>query len=158
MEIFTAISLWLHDMATVLLIGHYLLLVLVYLPLLKSEFQSTQVQQFLQKITQRIQPWLGVALLIFLATGILLMLVNPNYLGVGNFGNQWSILMVLKHIMVIGMVALAFWIGMLTRPAMAQRTAAYNPHPPFIFHITNIIQLQAVLGVLVLLMTGFARM
>lgn len=158
MAILTSLALWLHDLATVILIGHYLLLVLVYLPLMTSEFQAAEMSRLLSKVSQRVQPWMGLSLLIFMATGILLMFADPNYLGVGNFGNSWSVFMVLKHMVVIGMIAVAFWITTLTRPAMIARLAAYNPHPPILYRMSAVINIQAALGVLVLFLTGLARM
>ncbi len=158
MAILTSLALWLHDLATAVLIGHYLLLVLVYLPLMASEFQAAEMSRLLGKVNHRVQPWMGLSLLIFMATGILLMFADPNYLGVGNFGNSWSIFMVLKHIVVIGMIAVAFWITTLTRPAMTVKIAAYNPHPPILYRMSAMIKTQAVLGVLVLFLTAVARM
>jgi uncharacterized membrane protein len=158
MAILTSFALWLHDLATVILIGHYLLLVLVYLPLMASEFQAAEMSRLLGKVNQCVQPWMGLSLLIFMATGILLMFADPNYLGVGNFGNSWSILMVLKHMVVIGMIAVAFWITTLTRPAMMVKLATYNPHPPILYRMSAMIKTQAALGVLVLFLTGLARM
>lgn len=158
MNLLSALALWLHDMATVILIGHYLLLVLVYLPLLRSDFSAADAGRFLQNVTRRIQPWMGVSLLVFMVTGVLLMLVNPNYLGVGQFVNRWSIMMVVKHVVVIGMIAVAAWVTLLTRPASMAKAAAYNPHPPLLYRIDAVLQIQAALGVLVLLLTGLARM
>jgi uncharacterized membrane protein len=156
MAILTSLAVWLHDLATVLLIGHYALLVVVYLPLIKSGSIHVDAGLFLQDVTRRVQPWMGISLLTFVVTGILLMVANPDYLGVGQFGNRWSVLMLGKHIVVIGMVALASWIAALTRPAAAARIT--NPHPPFHYRIDRLIQVQAVLGVLVLFMTAVARM
>jgi uncharacterized membrane protein len=160
MAILTSLALWLHDLATVLLIGHYALLVVVYLPLIKSGSIHVDAGLFLKDVTRRVQPWMGISLLTFVVTGILLMVANPDYLGVGQFGNRWSVLMLGKHIVVIGMVALASWIAALTRPAAARtaKAAVSNPHPPFLYRIDRLIQVQAVLGVLVLFMTAVARM
>jgi uncharacterized membrane protein len=157
MALTSSLAVWLHDLATVVLIGHYLLLVLVYLPLLKSESQAVDTGRFLKNVIHRAQPWMGICLLVFIVTGILLMFTNPNYQGVGQFGSHWSVWMLAKHIVVIGMVGLASWIGALTRPSMAARAAAYNPHPPAQYRIHTWIQVQASLGVLVLFMTAIAR-
>jgi len=90
MAILTSFALWLHDLATVILIGHYLLLRLVYLPLLTSEFQAAEMSQLLSKVNHRL--------------------------------------------------------------------AAYNPHPPILYRMSAMIKIQAALGVLVLFLTGLARM
>ncbi len=158
MAILTSFALWLHDLSAVILIGHYVLLVLVYLPLIASEFHAVDGDQLLRKVNQRILPWLGLSLVIFFATGILLMFTNPNYLGLGNFGNWWCIMMLVKHMLVIGMIGVAFWITTLTRPAMITRVAGYNPHPPTLYRMDTMIKIQAALGVMILFLTGLARM
>ena len=90
-QILIALSVWLHALGTVVLIGHYLLLSVIYLPVL-ARYNST----ILSEISKRSRPWMYTSLLIFMMTGIYLMLVDPNYLGVGNFGNLWGVLMLVK--------------------------------------------------------------
>ena len=77
-----ALSVWLHALGTVILIGHYLLLSVIYLPVLEKNGGT-----LLSEISKRSRPWMFVSLAIFMVTGIYLMFVDPNYLGVGDFGN-----------------------------------------------------------------------
>jgi uncharacterized membrane protein len=153
----TALSLWLHDLATIVLIGHYLLFALVYQPVMKQDLDETQAARLVKKIFKRMRLWLGLALLVFLVTGVLLMFANPNYLGVGNFGNSWSILMVIKHIVVIAIIALDFWVQrVMTAGAMEQKGLFALLYARF-SGLPRLIQTQALLGTLVLLLTAFAR-
>jgi putative copper export protein len=87
-------------------------------------------------------------------TGIYLMLVDPNYMGVGNFGNAWAIAMLVKHILVIVMIALGFWYNAILRvgPLMSSN----NPKPA-IARFRTYVNAMAVCGILVLLLTAFAQ-
>ena len=150
-QILIALSVWLHALGTVILIGHYLLLSVIYLPVL-TRYNGN----ILSEISKRSRPWLYASLLIFIVTGIYLMLVDPNYLGVGNFGNVWGMLMLVKHILVVGMIALGFWFNAILRvgPMMGSNNSAELGMRRF--HLYS--NLMAISGVLVLLLTALAQM
>jgi len=73
----------LHTLATVIFIGHYLLLSLLYLPVLSKLEQGGTAA--LSEISKRNRVWLYIALGLFAVTGIYLTLVDPYYLGLGKF-------------------------------------------------------------------------
>ncbi len=77
-HILIALSVWLHAVGTVILIGHYLLLSVIYLPVLEKDGGT-----FLSQISKRSRPWMYISLVIFMVTGIYLMFADPNYMGVG---------------------------------------------------------------------------
>ena len=63
-------------------------------------------------ISSRSRNWLYAAMLALAITGMHLMWVDPDYLGFGNFfGNTWSIIVSVKHLLVAGMVGLGFWFN-----------------------------------------------
>ncbi len=102
-------SYWLHTLATIILIGHYLLLGLIYLPAYKNHLKDAQLAGLLKEIGSRSRSWINIALLVFLLSGVFLMIVDANYPGFGRiFANGWTIFMVIKHILVIAMIFLAF--------------------------------------------------
>lgn len=105
----TNFFLWLHSLATVILIGHYLLLALIYLPALNEKELEAAETRLLSEISRRSRVWLYASLLIFIVTGIYLMLVDPNYLGFAGFGNLWGVPMLVKHLLVLVMIAIGFW-------------------------------------------------
>src|SRR5215213_6320559 len=139
-QILIAISVWLHAAGTVLLIGHYLLLSVIYLPVLEQGGGA-----FLSQISKRSRPWMYGSLVIFMVTGIYLMFADPNYLGVGNFSNIWSIMMLLKHLLIVGMIGLGFWYNAFLRvgPMMASNTNAELG----IRHFRRYAHLMAIAGV-----------
>ena len=149
-QILIALSVWLHAMGTVILIGHYLLLSVIYLPILERNNGS-----ILSEISKRSRPWMYASLLIFMVTGILLMFADPNYLGVGNFSNPWAIMMLVKHILVVGMIALGFWFNAILRvgPMMGSNNSAELGIRRFRLYAN----LMAISGILVLLLTALAQ-
>ena len=149
-QILIALSVWLHAVGTILLIGHYLLLSVVYLPVLEKGGGT-----FLSQISKRSRPWMYASLVIFMVTGIYLMVADPNYRGVGDFGNVWSVMMLVKHLLVAGMIGLGFWFNALLRvgPMMASNNNAEMGMRRF----RTYSNLMAIFGVLILLLTALAQ-
>jgi len=152
--ILVAGSVWLHSLATVIFVGHYILLRLVYLPALQDA-QPTGCGTSLSAISKRSRNWLYAALGVFAATGFHLMLVNPGYLGLGNFGNAWSVLMLLKHVLILGMMGLGFWYNVVQRvgPVARSSTGAAEAIARFRRHV----DVMAATGTAVLLPTAAAQ-
>jgi uncharacterized membrane protein len=149
-QILTGLSVWLHALATVILIGHFLLLYLVYLPVLAGKDGS-----ILSEISKRSRLWLYLSLLIFMITGAYLTFIDPNYLGIGNFGNLWGILMLVKHLLILGMLAIGFWFNAILRTGqmLISNTGAGLAIGRFRLYVN----LMAISGVLVLLLTAIAQ-
>src|SRR3990172_7871078 len=119
-----ALSFWLHALGTVILIGHYCLLSLVYLPVFEKNQADPVSRTILSEISKRSRSWQYISLLIFAVTGTYLTFVDPNYLGIGNFGNPWAILMLVKHVLILGMLVMGFWYNSLMRvgPLLSSNT------------------------------------
>lgn len=145
-----ALSFWLHSLATVVFIGHYLLLSLIYLPAL-----SGAEGRWLSEISRRSRTWLYLSMLVFVITGVYLTFVDPNYRGIGNFSNPWAILMLVKHLLLVGMVGLGFWFNALLRvgPLMGSNTGAAQAQARF----RQYSSLMAIAGALVLLLTAISQ-
>jgi hypothetical protein len=96
-----------------------------------------------------------VSLVAFAVTGIYLTFVDPNYLGIGNFGNPWAILMLIKHILILGMIAAGFWFNAILRvgPMLSSNTGAAQAFNRFRFYVN----VMAISGVLVTLLTAFSQ-
>jgi uncharacterized membrane protein len=145
---------WLHAVATVIFIGHFVLLALVYLPAFATQ-KPEVAGPILSDVSKRSRPWMYASLLIFMISGVYLMIVDPNYLGVGNFGNAWGIAMLLKHILIVAMIGMGFVFNALLRvgPMMSSNSGAAQAIARFGLYA----RLMAVCGVLVLLLTAFAQ-
>ena len=149
-----ALSYWLHSLATVVLIGHYLLLAILYLPAMRRS--SLEVNgPILSDISKQSRRWMYASLVIFTLTGIYLMVLDPNYLGVGDFRNFWSIMMLVKHILIAGMIAAGFWFNAFLRVGsmLSSRNSAEQAYARF----RLFVNIMAVSGVLVLLLTALAQ-
>jgi uncharacterized membrane protein len=144
-----AVAVWLHALGTVVLIGHYLLLSVIYLPALAGN------GTLLRDISRRSRPWMYASLLVFMVTGIILMFADPNYLGVGDFGNVWGVLMLVKHLLIVAMIVLGFWFNAILRvgPMMLSNNSAELGIRRFRLYS----KLMAVSGILILLLTALAQ-
>ena len=151
----TALSFWLHALGTVLLIGHYLLLSLIYLPVFVKNQADPLSGTILSEISKRSRSWLYGSMLIFAITGIYLTFVDPNYLGIGNFSNLWAILMLVKHILILAMIAMGFWFNGILRvgPLMSSNTGSTRA----IARFRQYSNLMAITGVLILLLTAISQ-
>ncbi len=147
-DIFMVISLWLHALATAILIGNFLLLSFVYIPAL-----ATGGVDFLADASKRSRPWLYAALILLALTGGYLTLVDPNYLGLGNFGNPWGVVMLIKHTLIFAMLVIGFWFNALLRvgPNVATGT------PENIRRLRLYANLMSGCGALVLLLTAVGQ-
>jgi uncharacterized membrane protein len=145
---------WLHTLATVLFIGHPLLISLLYLPAF-AKAKAEVAGPILSDVSKRSRSWMYISLLIFIVTGIYLMIVDPNYRGVGDFGNPWAIAMLLKHILIIAMIGLGFFYNVILRvgPMMSSNNSAEAAIARFGLYS----KLMSISGVLVLLLTAFAQ-
>ena len=149
--ILIALSYWLHALATVIFIGQYLLLALIYIPVLSKDGNGLA----LSDISKRSRPWLYASMFVFIITGVYLMIADPNYLGLGDFGNFWGVMMLVKHLLIVGMIVMGFWFNAIMRVGslMGSNTGATQAISRFRWY-TNAM---AISGVLVLLLTALAQ-
>jgi uncharacterized membrane protein len=152
--VLVALSLWLHAMATVVFIGYYVLLALIYLPALRTGAQES-VGATITRISKHSRTWLYVSLVIFALSGAHLTLVDPDYLGLGNFSNPWTILMLVKHTVILIMVGMGFWFNAILHvgPLASSNTGAAQAIARFRCHANW----MAGSGMAVLLLTAIAQ-
>ena len=149
-QILIALSIWLHALATVVFIGHYLLLSTIYLPILEKNGGT-----FLSEISKRSRPWLYTSLVVFMLSGVYLMFTDPSYLGIGNFGNLWSMMMLVKHLLIVGMIGLGFWYNAFLR--VGPMMASNNSGELGIRRFRMYSNLMAIAGIWVLLLTAISQ-
>lgn len=147
-----ALSTWLHVLATIVFIGYYLFTSLIYLPVLERRLPANALRDLLEQVSARLQPYFGGALLVFLVTGTHLMLINQNYMGLGNFfANPWTILIVIKHLLVLAFLALAVFSE---RAFLGQIS---DQKPEALKQFRRALNINMVLGVVILLLTSIAQ-
>ncbi len=147
-QILISLSTWLHAIATIVFIGHFVLLAGIYLPVLSKNGTA------LSEISKRSRPWMYASLLVFAITGTHLMLIDSGYLGFMDFGNFWGMVMLVKHILVFAMIALGFWFNAILRVGPMMSTN--NPEQA-IACFRQYVNAMAVCGGLVLLLTALAQ-
>ena len=148
-----SLSIWLHAIATVVFIGHFVLLAVVYIPAFQG-VKDTASFEVLSRISKLSRTWLYAALAVFIITGTHLMLIDQNYLGLMNFGNLWGVVMLLKHGVIFAMLAIGFWYNAIQRvgPTLVSSNRASQAFDQF-RRYTN---WMAILGILVLLLTAIS--
>jgi uncharacterized membrane protein len=147
-----ALSTWLHALATIVMIGYYVFTSLIFLPIFESQMQGTALRDLLEQVSARLRPYFGGSLLIFLVSGTHLMLINEHYLGLGNFfGNPWSILIVLKHVLVLAFLVLAIY----SERAFLGKISDENPEALKKFRLT--LNINMFLGMFIILLTSIAQ-
>ena len=151
-QVAIATSTTLHAIAMIIFNGHYLLTSLIYLPALSKLDNGAKA---LGEMSAHSRRWMYGSILVFAVTGVHLMLVDPNYLGIGNFSNPWALLMLIKHLVIVVMIGLGFWYNMLQRvgPAMRSNSAAAQGVAKF----RQYSNAMAICGVLVLALTALSQ-
>lgn len=151
-DILIALSNVLHTLATIVFVGHYLLLSVLYIPAL-SKIENGGV--VLSDISKRSRLWLYIAFGIFAITGVFLTMIDPNYLGLGKFRNFWSVWMLAKHILILVIIVIGFWFNVIQR--VGPKMLSTSNSTSSILRFRTYSNLMAICGVLVLLLTAFAQ-
>ena len=147
-----AISTWLHVLATIVMIGYFLFTTLIYLPVFERRMKAPDLRDLLEQVSARLRPFFGGSLLIFLVTGTHLTLINENYLGLGDFfGNPWSVLIVIKHVLVLAFLALAIFSE---RAFLGQIS---DQKPRALKQFRWALNINTVLGLVILLLISIAQ-
>lgn len=147
-----ALSTWLHALATIVMIGYFGFLCLIYLPIFERQLEANALRDLLEKVSSRLRPFFGGSLLIFLVTGTHLMLINKNYLGLGKFfSNPWSVLMVIKHVLVVAFLALAIF----SERAYMAKISDQNPGALKRFRLA--LNINTIIGAVIILLTSIVQ-
>jgi uncharacterized membrane protein len=147
-----ALSTWLHVLATIIMVGYFLFTGLIFLPVFERLMQANALRELLEQVSARLRPYFGGSLLIFIITGTHLMMINEAYLGLGNFfGNPWSILIVLKHVLVLAFLVLAIY----SERAFLGKISDENPEALKNFRLA--LNINTFLGLFIILLTSIAQ-
>ena len=147
-----ALSIWLHALATIVMVGHYVFTALIYLPVFERRMQANALCELLEQVSTRLRPYFGGSLLIFFVTGTYLMLINQEYLGLGHFfDNPWSSLIVIKHVLVLVFLGLAVY----SERAYMMKISHENPKALRNFRWS--LNVNLILGTVIMLMTSVAQ-
>ena len=157
MDVVQAAAVWLHSLATVVLLGYYAILALIVVPVLRRVVNGPAIGRVIPDIERRALPLIVAAIVVFLGTGLYLMLSDARFSGFGHFfGSTWSTLIVIKHVVVVALVGVGAYLDLLLMPAIAGpvdeagRTAAVT-------RLARSATAMVILGAIVLLLTAAAQ-
>ncbi|MDP2349885.1 MAG: CopD family protein [Chloroflexota bacterium] len=148
-------AIWIHTMAIVVLLGYYATLSLVVLPWLSSG-GSPEPGRTVAAMERRAMPWVLGSIAAFIVTGVALMAVHSGA------NPDWTPLIIVKHVIVIAMVALGIVMDRVLVPRLDGTwwTSAVEPATD-VRDLRPMAQASAVMGVLgalVLLLTAVAQL
>ena len=158
-----ALTYWLHLFATVTWVGSLAGVSLLVLPAMKRSLDAETQLIFIEALQRRLEPiaWFSMSLL--LATGLFQMSVNPHYDGFLSTSTQWSLAILIKHLLGIVMVvvsAIQTWeVIPAIRRAIVRSKKSNNADELDVLRRREVrlLRMNFGLSLLILLATAFAR-
>ncbi len=118
-----ALSYFLHLVATVVWIGGLVILTLLVIPEARRTLaENPALLTLMTRLRKRFIPLSNLSLAVLIATGMFQTSGDPNYQGLLQFNNEWSVAILLKHVAVIGMVVVGLVLQFGTIPALERAT------------------------------------
>lgn len=158
-----ALTYWLHLLATVSWVGSLAGVSFLVLPAMQRALNPETQLIFIEAMQKRLEPiaWFSMSLL--LVTGLFQMSVNPHYDGFLSISTQWSLAILIKHLLGIILVvfsAIQTWeVIPAIRRAILKSRKSDNAEELDALRRREIVLLRMNFGlsVLILLATAFAR-
>jgi putative copper export protein len=114
-----AISYFFHLVATVIWLGGLASMTLLVWPEMRRVLeQSPAALQLLTRLRQRFVPLTNFSLVVLVFTGLVQMVGDTHYDGVLQFNNEWSRVILLKHVAIAGMVVCGLLLQYSVTPAL----------------------------------------
>ena len=140
-ELILAVSYWLHLVATVTWIGGITFILFIAIPVAKQVL-GTDAGKLMGEISKRFTPLANYSIFFIIITGIALTSTN-----------QWTWVLIVKHVLVLGMVAVHFYRGLILAPKIAITESVFQK--TFLQKVSlNLIKVNFCLGMAVLLLSG----
>ncbi len=159
-----AISYFFHLIATIIWIGGLVILMIMVLPEAHRVLgENPAFYTLLARLRKRFFPLSNFSLALLVVTGLIQMSGDPHYNGVLQFTNEWSKVILLKHVAIAGMIvcglALQYWVA----PSLERATLLAEHHkgdPQQLEHLrrreVRLTWINVILGVAVLGFTAWA--
>lgn len=114
-----AIAYFFHLIATVVWVGGLVMLTILVWPEARRTLDSNPLlEPLLAGLRKRFMPLTNFSLVVLTVTGLVQMTGDPNYDGVLQFSNEWSRVILLKHIAIAGMFVCGLILQFSTIPAL----------------------------------------
>src|SRR5215212_2111932 len=102
-----ALTYWLHLFATVTWVGSLAGVSLLVLPAMKKALNAENQLIFIEAMQRRLEPIAWFCMSLLLVTGLFQMSVNPHYDGFLSTSTQWSLAILIKHLLGIVMIVVS---------------------------------------------------
>lgn len=112
-----AISYFFHLIATVIWLGGLAMFALLLLPK-----DAGVPDALLTRLRKRFLPLTNFSLVILIVTGLTQIVGDPNYEGVLQFTNTWSMVILAKHVVIVGMLVAGSILQWSIAPALDRQT------------------------------------
>ena len=157
-----ALTFWLHLLATVAWIGCIISISILILPAAGKILKPADHLALIEAMQKRLEPIAWFCMSLLLLTGLFQMSVNPHYDGFLSTSTQWSLAILVKHILGIFMVvasAIQTWevIPAIRRTLMNKKKADEGQVIALQKKEVLLIRINFGLSLLILLATAFAR-
>ena len=114
-----AFSLFFHILATVVWIGGILLITMLVIPEIDRQLtQQPALHQLLQRIRRRFSRISNLALVVLIVTGLFQMTADPHYDGLFELDNDWSRVLLIKHLLILMMAVTGLVLQIGVAPAL----------------------------------------
>ncbi len=158
--VFIALSVmnWLHLIATVVWIGGIGTNLLVLMPSMRESLEPPMIGKLMGAVMRRFRRLVYASIFVLGVTGVLMNLLDENYLGLMKLGNLWSQITLIKHIFTAALIFLAVYAFEGLGPKVS-KLAVKGPSP----ELARLQKLQIklattglIMGIIILLLTGIA--
>jgi len=151
MQIVFAVMTFLHDLFTAVWIGGLITMVITVMPSARKALgKGPQMKQLMDTIQKRMSVLVYVSIVGLVLTGLLLANRSPAFQGLFSFGNAYSAVLTLKHILVLAMVAVVLYQDLV----LGRRSGPSTPAQEKLN--AGLMFLNIILGVAILLFSGFS--
>lgn len=159
------LAYWLHMLATVVWIGGLAALGIFVLPAARRSLAAAAYADLLAAIQRRFEPLAWFSLAVLTGTGMFQMSASPSYTGFLAFENRWAWAILIKHIFFLGMAGISAYLtwGLLPKTRRLallrsrQAEGAAEPAARLEAQELRLLQLNLILGIIVLALTAIAR-
>ncbi len=156
MDVLLVVAVWLHTVAFVIAWGYYGVLGRMILPGLGTALEPSTRTASLAAIERRALPLIVVSLVLFTVTGTYLLVTDDAYQGLGNvFASNWTTLMLVKHVVVIGLVVGGVLVDRWIRAAADAVTD--DERTALLRRVTRGAEVVTGMGALIVLLTAVAQ-
>ncbi|MGD2164206.1 MAG: CopD family protein [Anaerolineae bacterium] len=150
-QIVFAMVTFLHDLFTAVWIGGMITLGLTVFPAAREALgKGSQMKRLMDTIQKRLSVLVYVSIVGLVLTGVLLSNRALAFNGLFRFGNAYSTILTLKHLVVVAMIGIALYRSLV----LGRRRGPTTPSQEKLS--AGLLFVNVGLGVVVLLLSGFA--